>query len=76
MADDEYEDLDDLDPSSFEDTVAQRACAFVHLAQFADRAVNVKVLDLTLAMMRKVSASIKTPSTAELTSIEGGKPKD
>ena len=63
-----------IDPfETFEDPVAQRAMAFVHLAGFADNAVNETTRDLTYTMMRKVIASIKSPSTADLKVIDGGK---
>ena len=66
--------IEDADPSSFEDYVAQRAAAFVLLARFADSANDGTAKELTFTMMRKVSASIKTPSTADVVALAGGKP--
>lgn len=73
MSDDD-DFMEDTDPSSFEDYVAQRAAAFVLLARFADAAQDGTAKELTFTMMRKVSASIRTPSTAEVTVFGGGKP--
>jgi hypothetical protein len=57
----------------FDDPVSQRAYAFVHLARFAEGAKDDVARDLTYTMMRKVCASIKTNSTADLKVIDGGK---
>jgi hypothetical protein len=74
MADDKDDDtVDDIDPSSYEDPIAQRAAAFVLLAVCADKLANETARDLTFTMMRKLSATIRTPSTAELKTFEGGK---
>lgn len=70
---DDEEDAMGSDPESYEDPVAQRAAAFVQLARFADQASNATAQELTFTMMRKVSASIRTPPTAEVRSIDGGK---
>ena len=68
--DDDDAILDDFDPSVFEDIVAQRAIAFVYLARFAEFAKDQTARDLTFTMMRKISMSIRTPSTAELKVVE------
>lgn len=75
MSDDdgEYEDgaySDELDPTVFDDFVSQRAIAFVYLARFAEAAKDQTAKELTFTMMRKLSMSIKTPSTADLRSID------
>jgi hypothetical protein len=73
MSDDDDEDgavVDDFDPSVFEDVVAQRAIAFVYLARFAEYAKDQTAKDLTFTMMRKISMSIKTPSTADLKLVD------
>jgi hypothetical protein len=62
--------LDDADPSVFIDPVAQRALAFVALARFTEIAQDEKTKELTFSMMRKITMSIRTPSTAELKAIE------
>jgi hypothetical protein len=62
--------LDDADLSVFIDPVAQRVLAFVALARFAETAEDKNTRELTFSMMRKVTMSIRTPSTAELKSIE------
>lgn len=69
--DDAVTDLDDFDPSIFEDVVAQRAVAFVYLARFAEIAQDQTAKELTYTMMRKVSMSIRTPGTAELKAFDG-----
>ena len=72
-ADDDDDTVDDFDPTSFEDPIAQRASAFVQLAHCADSLKNDETRGLVHTMMRKVSASIRAPSTAEVVSIHGGK---
>lgn len=72
--DDENFELIESDPLFFEDPIAQRAVAFVQVAHCADNVKNDAVRDITLTMMRKLSASIKTPPTAELRAIKGGLP--
>ncbi len=71
--DDDDDTVGDVDPSSYEDPIAQRAGAFVHLAMCADNLKNDETRGLVHTMMRKVSASIRAPSTAEVVSIHGGK---
>jgi len=72
MSDDTHDDVIDLaDPSDYEDMVSQRALAFCHVAKVADTIKDEAVKELCLTMLRKLNASIKTPSTAELRSIEG-----
>ena len=46
--------------------------AFCHVAKLADTVQNEAVKELCLTMLRKLNASIRTPSTADLRSIEGG----
>ena len=52
--------------------VSRRAMAFCHVAKLADTIIDEAVKELCLTMPRKLNASIKTPSTADLRSIEGG----
>lgn len=67
------DDMDGLsDPFSYEDLISQRAMAFYHVARLTDTVQDEAVKDLCLTMLRKLNASIKSPSTAELRSIEGG----
>ena len=73
MSDDTHDDTFNLvDPSEYEDPVSQRAMAFCHVAQLADTVQDEAVKELCLTMLRKLNASIRTPSTADLRSIEGG----
>ncbi len=66
------DDMDGLsDPFSYEDLISQRAMAFYHVARLTDVVQDEAVKDLCLTMLRKLNASIKAPSTAELRSIEG-----
>ena len=70
MSDDTHDDMINLDdPSEYEDPVSQRAMAFCHVAKLADTVQNEAVKELCLTMLRP---SIRTPSTADLRSIEGG----
>jgi hypothetical protein len=74
MSDDIHDDSTDLsDPFSYEDTITQRAMAFYHVAKLTDTVQNEAVRELCLTMLRKLNASIKVASTAELRTIEGGK---
>ncbi|GLI91876.1 hypothetical protein [Methylocystis echinoides] len=67
------DDMDGLsDPFTYEDLISQRAMAFFHVARLTDTVQDEAVKDLCLTMLRKLNASIKAPSTAELRSIEGG----
>ena len=59
----------------FDDPVAQRCYAFVHLAKYAEGSTDAITQDLTYTMMRKVCSSIKATSTADLRIIEGGATK-
>lgn len=59
----------------FDDPVAQRCYAFVHLAKYAEGSTDAITRDLTYTMMRKVCSSIKATSTADLRIIEGGATK-
>ena len=49
----------------------QRAIAFCHLAKLADKIKDETIKELCVTMLRKLNASIRTPSTADLRSIEG-----
>lgn len=74
MSDHTNDDMGGLsDPFSYEDLVSQRAMAFYHLARLTDSVQDEAVKDLCLTMLRKLNASIKAPSTAELRSIDGVK---
>ena len=76
MSDDINDDTNDLsDPFYYQDTLSQRAMAFFHVAKLTDTLENEAVRDLCLTMLRKLNASVRAPSTAELRSIEGGKDK-
>jgi hypothetical protein len=71
--DGEYEDdayTEEFDPTVFEDFVSQRAIAFVYLARFAEGAKDQTAKELTFTMMRKLSMSIRTPSTADLKVVD------
>jgi len=46
--------------------------AFYHVAKLADTIKDMVVKEQCLTMLRKLNASVKTPSTADLRSIEGG----
>jgi len=73
MSDDTHDDAIDLvDPSEYEDLVSQRAMAFCHVAKLADTIKDEAIKEMCLTMLRKLNASIKTSSTADLRSIEGG----
>jgi hypothetical protein len=72
MTDDTHDptELDYL--SEFQDVISQRAIAFCNVAKLADSVKDPTVKELCLAMMRKVSASVKSPSTAEVRVLTGG----
>jgi hypothetical protein len=73
MSDEIHDDTIDLsDPSEYQDPVSQRAIAFCHVAKLTDTIQDGAVKDLCLTMLRKLNASIRTPSTADLRSIDGG----
>ena len=71
--DDDDDIAADMDPSSFEDPIAQRGAVFVNLARCADELKNDTARELTFTMMRKITTSIRAPSTAEVVSLPGGK---
>jgi hypothetical protein len=74
MTDNIDDDMDGLsDPFSYEDLISQRAMAFYHVARLTDSVQDEAVKDLCLTMLRKLNASIKAPSTAELRTIDGAK---
>ena len=72
MDDDDFEMIEE-DIGSFDDAIAQRAIAFVQVAQFAAVVADTTTKELCYTMLRKISASIKTPSTADLKTIDGGR---
>jgi hypothetical protein len=74
MSDDTHDD-NLSGPFYYEDTTSQRAMAFYHVAKLTDTVKDEAVRDLCLAMLRKLNASIKVSSTAELLTIEGGRNK-
>ena len=73
MSDDTHDptELDYI--SDFQDVLSQRAIAFCNLAKLADNAKDPAVKELCLTMMRKVSASVRSPSTAEVRVVSGGR---
>ncbi len=74
MSDDINDGQNDLsDPFYYEDAISQRAMAFYHVAKLTDSVKNEAVRELCLTMLRKLNASVRVGSTAELRSIEGGK---
>ena len=56
---------DDTDDDTI-NLVDQRAMAFCHVAKLADTVQDGAVKELCLTMLRKLNASIRTPSTADL----------
>jgi hypothetical protein len=72
-SDDDDDTIEEADPLSFEDPIAQRVSAFVQLALCVDRLTNDKTRDLVHDMMKKVTASVRVKSTADVVSIAGGK---
>jgi len=73
MTDETHDDAIGLEQiSEFADTVSQRAIAFCNVAQLAERAKDEAVRELCLTMMRKLTATIKAPSTADLRLIGEG----
>jgi hypothetical protein len=65
--DDEVFLVEEMDPDMFSDPVAQRAVAFCAVARLAvEVAEDEAVREIVLTMLRKLPASIKAPSTAEL----------
>jgi hypothetical protein len=73
MSDDTHDHTIDLaEPYDYEDPVSQRAMAFCHVAKLADTIKDEAIKEMCLTMLRKLNASIKTSSTADLRSIEGG----
>lgn len=72
MAEDD-DDAIDIDPSSFEDPVASRAIAFVHVGKFVADCPDEKVKEIGMTMLRKINSSIKAPSDAEVKAFPGGK---
>jgi hypothetical protein len=77
MAMDDDDDIvtlvDAEDSDIYSDALAQRMMAFVSLANCADNLAGEETKDLVHAMMKKVTSTIKAPSTADLKVIGGGK---
>jgi hypothetical protein len=71
MSDDTHDPIDLDYPTDFQDVVSQRAIAFCNLAKLADNVRDSAIKDLCLKMMEKVSASVKSPSTAEVRLLHG-----
>jgi hypothetical protein len=65
--------VDAEDADIYSDALAQRMMAFVSLANCADNLSGEDTKDLVHAMMKKVTSSIKSSSTADLKVIGGGK---
>ena len=75
MSDNNDNDTNDLaDPFYYDDSVSQRAMAFYYVAKLSDTIKDKALKELCLTMLRKLNASVKAPSTAELRSIEGDRP--
>lgn len=64
MTDDLNDDVEYY--ADFQDVVAQRTIAFCRLAQVTGSAKDERVREICMTMMRKVCASIRTPSTGEV----------
>jgi hypothetical protein len=77
MADHTDDDALGLDhPFDCPDVVSQRALAFCNLAKVADTVEDQAVRDECLTMMRKLTASIKSPASAELRVLSDGRLKE
>jgi hypothetical protein len=75
MSDNNDNDTNDLaDPFYYDDSVSQRAMAFYYVAKLSDTIKDKALKELCMTMLRKLNATVKAPSSAELRSIEGGKP--
>jgi hypothetical protein len=73
MSDDTHDHTTDLpEPYDFEDPVSQRAMAFCRVAKLADTIKDEAIREMCLTLLRELNASIRTSSTADLRSIEGG----
>jgi len=72
-ADNKDDFITDDENNTFEDAVSQRVIAFVTLAQFTNDATDPTVKELSYTMMRKITATIKTHSTADVVMINGTK---
>lgn len=64
-------DAEDLD--IYSDPLAQRMMAFVSLANCAFHLPDDETKDLVHAMMKKVTSTIKSTSTADLKVLDGKK---
>ena len=62
-------------PFDVPDVVSQRALAFCNVAKIADVVEDQAVKEACLTMLRKLTASIKSPPAAELRVISEGKVK-
>ena len=77
MADQTDDDALGLDhPFDCPDVVSQRALAFCNLAKVADSVEDQEVRDACLTMLRKLTASIKSPPSAELRVISDARAKE
>jgi hypothetical protein len=75
MSDNNDNDMNDLsDPFYYDYSISQRAMAFYYLAKLSDTIKDKATKELCLTMLRKLNASVKSPASAELRSIEGGQP--
>ena len=71
MSDDTHDHTIDLaEPHDYEGPVSRRAMAFRHVAKLADTIKDESVKEFCLTMLRKLNASIRTRSAADLRSIE------
>ena len=67
MSDDTDDDAIGLEQvSEYEDVVAQRAIAFCNVGKLADSVKDEAIKELCFTMMRKLTGSIKSPSTADV----------
>jgi len=64
-------DIEDAD--IYSDPLAQRMMAFVSLANCADNLAGAETKDIVHAMMKKITSTIKSTSTADLKVLGGGK---
>ena len=72
MSDDTDNDTIGLEEvSEYGDVVAQRAIAFCTVGKLADSVKDEAIKELCFTMMRKLTASIKAPSTADVRLISG-----
>ena len=71
MSDDIHDhEIDLAETYDYEDPVSQQAMAFCHVAKLAGTIRDESVKEFCLTMPRTLNGSIRTPSTADLRSIE------